>query len=455
MCIFITLGGTKLTKHKIGVISLGCDKNRIDTEIMLGNVKSKFDITQNPEEAEIIIVNTCGFIEASKQESINTILEMAEFKQKHKCEMLIVTGCLSQRYSKELLELMPEIDILLGVNDYDKLTTAIAEFMENKEKKVICSEDGSSINEGKRILTTEKSTAYVRISEGCDNFCTYCIIPKIRGRYRSRKIEQIVEEVTNLAVAGVKEVILVAQDTTRYGIDLYNGKKLHELIKKISEIEGIEWIRVMYCYIEEITDELIDEIATNNKVCKYLDIPIQHISDKILKSMGRRGRKDEIITNITKLRNKVEGIILRTSLIVGFPDENEEDYNELKDFIEEIKFDKLGVFKYSPEENTPAASFKHQVDPEVKEEREKELMILQQKISKKLNRQKVGKVFDVLIEEFDGRNYIGRNQGMAPEIDGEIFINSKEKLNLGNFTKVEIVDALEYDLIGDVFNESC
>jgi ribosomal protein S12 methylthiotransferase len=444
-----------LTKHKIGVVSLGCDKNRIDSEIMLGNLKDKFVITSNAEEADVIIVNTCGFIETSKQESINTILEMAQYKSKYECELLIVTGCLSQRYGKELMDLMPEIDIMLGVNDYDKLISTIEEFNERKEKKFICTDNNSEINEGNRMLTTDKSTAYVRISEGCNNFCTYCIIPKIRGKYRSRKMEYIVNEVEALAKSGVKEIILVAQDTTQYGIDLYGSKKLPQLIKKLSEIEGILWIRIMYCYIEDITDELIEEIASNSKVCKYLDIPIQHISDNILRAMGRRGRKTQIINTINKLKVKIPNISLRTSLIVGFPGETEEDFEELKQFVKDVRFENLGVFKYSPEEDTPAAGFLNQIDDACKEERERTVMLLQQSISKELNKQKINQVTEVLIEEFDGSSYIGRTEGMAPEIDGEIYINSEMNLVIGDIIKVMVIDALEYDLLGDVYYESC
>jgi ribosomal protein S12 methylthiotransferase len=444
-----------LTKYKIGIISLGCDKNRIDTEIMLGSLKSNYEITNDSKSADIIIVNTCGFIETSKQESIDTILEMAEFKKKYKCKLLIATGCLIQRYGKELLELMPEIDILLGVNDYSKLHNAIENFMENHEKNFLCTESTSYVNEGKRILTTGASSAYIRIGEGCSNFCTYCIIPKIRGVYRSRKMEDIIDEATSLAEAGVKEIILVAQDTTRYGIDLYKEKKLPELLRKLSEINGIKWIRILYCYAEEITDDLILEISNNDKVCKYLDMPIQHISDNILKLMGRRGTKEKIITTINKLRLAVKDMVLRTTLIVGFPGESDEDFNELKEFIKEVKFDKLGVFKYSPEEGTPASTMENQIAESTKEIREKEIMLLQQKVSKEINRLKIGRTFEVLIESENNGEYLGRSREMAPDIDGDIIIRSLLKLSIGDVVKVKIVDALEYDLIGDVYYESC
>jgi ribosomal protein S12 methylthiotransferase RimO len=449
-----TLGGKKLTKYKIGIISLGCDKNRVDTEIMLGDLSSFYDITNNPKEANIIIVNTCGFIESSKQESIDTILEMAEYKNRYKCQLLIATGCLTQRYGAEIMELMPEIDLLLGVNDYSKLHEAIEKFIDNGEKTVLCSDDQSNITEGTRIITTGKKSAYIRISEGCDNFCTYCIIPKIRGKYRSRSIEHILEEAKLLSQGGVKEVILIAQDTTRYGVDLYKTKKLSELIRKISEIDGIDWIRLMYCYPEEIDDNLIEEIAANEKVCKYIDMPIQHISNRILKLMGRRGTKEQIYSTIDSLRAKVDGIVLRTSLIVGFPNETEEDFKELKQFINDVKFEKLGVFKYSAEEGTPAGSMPNQIDESIKEKREKEIMLMQQEISFKINSEKVGKIYDVLIESLSDGYYYARSKEMAPEIDGYILIEKKIDLSIGDMIKVKIVDTNEYDLIGDVYNES-
>lgn len=444
-----------MAKYKIGVVSLGCDKNRIDTEIMLGNLNNYYMVTNDPKEADIIIVNTCGFIESSKQESIDTILDMAKYKRKYNCKLLITTGCLSQRYGKELMDLMPEIDIMVGVNDYDKLHDSIEKFLKDSEKSFICSNDDLKINEGKRMITTGATTAYIRIGEGCSNYCTYCIIPKIRGNYRSRKIEDILEEAVQLAESGVKELIIVAQDTTKYGIDLYGEKKLPELLTKLSEIEGICWIRILYCYVEEITDELIEVMASNSKVCKYLDMPIQHISDNILKAMGRRGRKQEILSIISKLRNKIEDIVLRTTLIVGFPGENEDDFEELKEFIKEIKFDKLGVFTYSPEEDTPASKMQNQIEESIKELRLNELMLLQQDISKSVNLSKRGLIYEAIIEGYNGEFYIGRTSKMAPEIDGNVFVRSENSLKIGEIIKVKITDATEYDLIGDVYYESC
>ena len=444
-----------MEKLKVGVINLGCDKNRIDSEIIISSLSERYDMTNDPKLANIILVNTCGFIESSKQESIDTILEMSKYKDQYKCTVLIATGCLTQRYGAELIELMPELDIMLGVNDYNKLLSSIEEVLNNNIKVQHCNYSDENINEGQRVLTTGTYTAFVRISEGCDNACAYCAIPNIRGKYRSRKMENIVQEAKELSQHGCKEIILVAQDTTRYGIDLYGVKTLHKLIREVSKINGIEWIRVLYCYAEEITDEIINEISTNDKVCKYVDIPIQHISDVILKSMRRIGRKNIITENINKMRKSIPNVNLRTSLIVGFPGETEEDFEELKQFIKEIKFDKLGVFKYSMEDGTLAADMKNQICEEVKVKREEELMLIQQSISKELNDKKIHKIYDVLVEGFDGEVYFGRSYEMAPEVDGTIFFESKVVCNTGEFVKVKITKALEYDLIGVVCYESC
>jgi ribosomal protein S12 methylthiotransferase len=439
---------------KFGLISLGCDKNRIDSEMIIGKLHKSYELVNNPKDADIILVNTCGFIESSKQESINTVLEMAEYKRKHKCKVLIVTGCLSQRYKEELLELMPEIDIMLGVNNYDKLLESIEMFLEKNDKTYYCDYSDNVLNEGERVLTTAKSTAYLRIGEGCDNFCTYCIIPKIRGKYRSRKIEDITKEAKSLAEQGVVEFILVAQDTTMYGIDIYGKKNLPALIRELSKIEGLKWIRLLYCYPEEITDELIEEVANNSKVCKYIDMPIQHISNNVLKRMNRRGRKEEVIESINKMRKNISDLCLRTSIIVGFPGETDEEFNELKTFVKSIKFDKLGVFKYSQEEGTSAANMSNQVDEKTKYDRERELMLIQQEISKNINDNKVGKVYEVIIEEYKDNLYIGRSYEMAPEIDGYIYFKSDKSLKLGELIKIKITESSEYDLIGVVYNES-
>ena len=436
------------------MVSLGCDKNRVDSEIMLGQVEREYELTNNPKEADIIIVNTCGFIEKAKQESINTILDMAKYKIKYKCKLLIATGCLTQRYGKELLDLMPELDIVLGVNDYEKINKAIEGFIKENKKISSTNFTNEGINEGKRIITTNKSSAYLRIAEGCNNFCTYCIIPKIRGKFRSRKIENIIEEGKILANAGVKEIILIAQDTTNYGIDLYNEKRLHIVLRELSKIEGIEFIRVMYCYPEAIYRELIEEISKNDKVCKYLDLPIQHISNDILKRMGRKTSKEEIIDKIKTLRENVSNIVLRTSLIVGFPGETEEDFNELKEFLKEMKLDKVGVFTYSQEEDTPAALMENQIDEKIKQQREKELMEVQKEVSKAINKSKIGRTYKVLVESENSDYFIGRSYEMAPDIDGLIYIKEKN-LKANKFYDVKIKEALEYDLIGVVLNESC
>jgi ribosomal protein S12 methylthiotransferase len=344
---------------------------------------------------------------------------------------------------------------MLGVNDYDMLTRSILDFLnQGNSSYSLCNYSDSNINTGGRILTTLTHTAYLRIAEGCDNFCTYCIIPKIRGKYRSRNFEDIMEEAASLAEKGVKELILVAQDTTRYGLDLYGRKRLHEIIEAVSAIDGIKWIRVLYCYPEEIYDELISVMASNVKVCKYLDIPLQHISDNILKRMGRKGRKDELVEMIGRLRRNIENLCLRTSIIVGFPGETEEDFAELRAFISSTKFDNLGVFKYSREEDTPAALMKDQVDEEVKEARYKELMELQQEISREKNASKIGRVYDVIIDRHEKGKWIARSFEMSPDIDGVVYIESKYNFEIGSIIKVKITDSLEYDLIGVVYYES-
>ncbi|WBW94846.1 30S ribosomal protein S12 methylthiotransferase RimO [Oceanirhabdus sp. W0125-5] len=439
---------------KVGLINLGCDKNRIDSEIMLGRISKELVLTNNIEEAHVLIINTCGFIEASKQESINTILEMANYKEGN-CKVLIATGCLTQRYGDELLELMPELDAILGVNDYDKILEVIEKAYTTDEKIVLCSTEAEDVNEGDRIITTGAHSAYLRIAEGCDNKCAYCAIPAIRGKYRSRTKESIIDEAKSLAKQGVKEVILVAQDTTCYGKDIYGKKVLHELVREISSIDGIEWIRILYCYAEEITDELIKEIKENDKVCKYLDIPMQHISDNILKKMRRRGRRTQIESNIRKLRKEIPNIILRTTFIVGFPGETDEDFTELYEFIKDVKFDRVGVFKYSKEEGTEAYNMEDQIEEDIKIEREEKLMLLQQEISYDKNQSLIGETFKVIVDNFDGEVYVGRNFGMAPEVDGDVIISCEEELTLGSFINVKITGAMEYDLVGVIVNESC
>ncbi|MCI5726562.1 MAG: 30S ribosomal protein S12 methylthiotransferase RimO [Clostridium sp.] len=444
-----------MKKYKVGLVSLGCDKNRIDSEILLDSVSKRFEITNKAKESDIIIINTCGFIEKAKQESINTILEMANYKNTGKCKLLIATGCLTQRYGDELKELIPEIDIMLGVNDYNKLAEYIDNFINNKEKAISVNYSDSNINEGDRILTTNSYTAYLRIAEGCNNFCTYCVIPKIRGKFRSRTKESIIEEAKKLAKQGVKELILVAQDTTLYGTDLYGKKVLHELINDLSKIEEIKWIRLLYCYPEEIYSELIDEVKNNQKVAKYFDLPIQHINSRILKLMGRKTNREQIENTIKLIREKISNVVLRTSLIVGFPSETKEEFEELKDFLSEYKLDKVGVFAYSQEEGTPAARMDNQIDENIKLEREKELMILQKNISKEINELKIGNKYDILVEGYNGDRYYGRSMEMVPEVDGYILFNSEEEIHKGQFVKVEITKSTDYDLIGVLCYESC
>ena len=442
-----------MEKYKVGMVSLGCDKNRVDSELILGSINKHYEITNDAKKADIIIVNTCGFIESAKQESIDTILEMAEYKNKHNCKMLIATGCLTQRYGDELLDLIPEIDILMGVNDYMKLHKLILDFIKDHKRISSASYSDEGLNEGLRLLTTKQHTAYVRIAEGCNNFCTYCIIPKIRGKFRSRLEKNILDEIKMLADNGVKEIILIAQDLTDYGVDIYGKRMLHDLVSKISKIEGVEWIRLLYCYPEEITDELIEEIANNKKVVKYLDLPIQHISSSVLKQMGRRTNKEAIINKIETLRAKVPGIALRTSLIVGFPGETDENFEELEKFLEEYKLENVGVFAYSQEEDTPAAKMEGQVDEKVKINRQKKLMALQRKVVKAQNQLKIGNIYDIIIDGNNGEYYTGRSYEMAPEIDGLIYIKKEKSLNLGDIVKVKIHDVMEYDLIGEVLDE--
>ena len=442
-----------MEKYKVGMVSLGCDKNRVDSELILGSINKHYEITNDAKEADIIIVNTCGFIESAKQESIDTILEMAEYKNKYKCKMLIATGCLTQRYGDELLDLIPEIDILMGVNDYMKLHRLILDFIKDQKRISSANYSDEGVNEGIRLLTTKQHTAYVRIAEGCNNFCTYCIIPKIRGKFRSRVEKNILDEVKMLVDNGVKEIILIAQDLTDYGVDIYGKRMLHDLISKISKIEGVEWIRLLYCYPEEITDELIEEISSNEKVVKYLDLPIQHISSSVLKKMGRRTNKEDIINKIETLRSKVPQIALRTSLIVGFPGETDENFEELEEFLKDYKLENVGVFAYSQEEDTPAAKMECQIDEEVKIKRQKKLMAVQRDVVKAQNKLKIGNIYDTIIDGNNGEYYIGRSYEMAPEIDGLIYLKKEKVLNLGDIVKVKINDVMEYDLMGEVLDE--
>ncbi|MFZ5986889.1 MAG: 30S ribosomal protein S12 methylthiotransferase RimO [Bacillota bacterium] len=447
---------------KIGVVSLGCPKNLVDSEIMLGLLKKNdYEITADKEAANVIIVNTCGFIESAKEESINTILEMAEFKERN-CELLIVVGCLAQRYKDEILNEIPEVDAVIGTGGYGEIARIIDEAYGYKkagtEEKAVFHDNLDSIQylKGERLISTKSGYVYLKIAEGCDNCCTYCIIPSLRGPYRSRSIEDIICEAQLLAERGAKEVILVAQDVTSYGKDIYKEKRLVHLIREISRIQGIEWIRLLYCYPEEIDDDLIDEIAGNNKVLKYLDIPIQHVSDKILKLMGRRGTSAGVGDLLTKLKARIPDIVIRTSLIVGFPGEDEKDFKALYDFVKKFEFDRLGVFAYSKEEGTPAYDIKPHIKKSVKESRRNDIMQLQKEITYEKNQKRLDKIYRTLVEGVseDGIFYHGRTYAEAPDIDGSIYFTSIEPLKTGEFVDVRILNTDEYDLIGEVVNES-
>ena len=440
---------------KIGIVSLGCPKNLVDSEIMLGMLKhADYEIVNHKENAEVLIVNTCGFIESAQQESINTILEMAEEK-KRSCEILIVTGCMAERYKEKILDLIPEVDAVLGTGNCKEIADVINRAYHGEKVVAYGKLSETDYLDEERIISSSRHSVYLKISEGCDNRCTYCIIPYLRGAYRSRKIEALVKEAATLAANGAREIILVAQDTTRYGIDIYGKKMLPELIREISKIESVEWIRLLYCYPEEINDELIHEVATNPKVCKYMDIPVQHASDRILKLMGRRGTRDDIQNALSKLREMVPDIVLRTSLIVGFPGETPEDFQELTDFVKDFKFDRLGVFTYSKEEGTPAAKMKGQIRKNIKIERQKTILELQNSISTEINSKRIGKVYKAIVDGIadDGIFYYGRTFAEAPEIDGTVYFTSPEPLDMGSFVMIKILNSEDYDLIGEVINE--
>ena len=461
----------------VGFISLGCSKNLVDTEMMIGIFKeNKFNIVNDPKIADVIVINTCGFIESAKEEAINTILEMAEYKN-GRCKFLIAMGCLVQRYYKELAKEMPEVDLFLKIEDYDRLWDKVAELLEqpdlSKENDAvtptIASKNTKTNDEDNKIkqlpmfaekeylartVSTGENYAYLKIGEGCSNMCTYCAIPYIRGLFISRKMEEILEEAKMLANKGVKEIIVIAQDTTKYGVDLYGESKLAELLQKISEIKGIEWIRFLYSYPEGITDELIDTVKNNDKICKYFDIPIQHISNDVLKRMNRKTSKENIVNLINKIRKEIPNVILRTSLIVGFPGETEQDFIELLDFVKSTKFDKLGVFKYSKEENTPAAKMPNQIHYMTKNARYRKIMSEQKEISKKKLEEQIGKKMQVLIENvsFDGKYLVGRTRNDVPEEDGIVYIKRTDKNEnlLNQFIWCKIVDVSDYDLIAEV-----
>ena len=434
-------------------ISLGCDKNLVDSEVMLGLLDKKgYQIVDSEEDADIIVVNTCCFIHDAKEESIQTILEMAEYKKEGKLKALIVTGCLAQRYQQEIIDEIPEVDAVLGTTSYDHIVEAVEEALAGNGHVVLEDVDALPDVKEKRLVTTGGHYAYMKIAEGCDKHCTYCIIPKLRGNYRSVPMEKLLAEAKDLADQGVKELILVAQETTVYGKDLYGEKSLHKLLRELCKISGIQWIRILYCYPEEIYDELTQTIKEEKKVCHYLDLPIQHASDAVLKRMGRRTSKAQLVEIIEKLRKEIPDISLRTTLITGFPGETQEQHEELKDFVDEMEFDRLGVFTYSPEEDTPAATMTEQIPEEVKEDRQAELMELQQEIAFDLAEDMVGREVLVMIEGkvADENAYVGRTYKDAPNVDGLIFINTDEELMSGDFARVRVTGALEYDLIGEL-----
>ena len=441
---------------KILFISLGCDKNLADSEEMLGLLTARgHEIVDDETLADAIVINTCCFIKDAKEESVETILEMAEYKKSGSCHALVVTGCMAQRYQKEIIEEVPEVDAVLGTTSYGDIVKALEEAVAGNHFEEFRDIDYLPDTGSKRVLTTGGHFGYLKIAEGCDKHCTYCIIPKLRGKFRSVPMERLIAQAEDMAEQGVKELILVAQETTVYGKDLYGKKSLHILLKKLCDIKGIRWIRVLYCYPEEIYDELIETIRDEKKICHYLDIPIQHASDRILKRMGRRTSKQELIDIVGKLRKEIPDIVLRTTLITGFPGETEEDHEELKEFVDEMEFDRLGVFTYSPEENTPAAEMADQVPEEVKEERRDELMELQQEISYDKGQDRIGQELLVMIEGkvADESAYIGRTYGDAPKVDGYIFVQTGELLMTGDFAKVRVTGALEYDLIGVLSDE--
>ena len=442
---------------KILFVSLGCDKNLVDSERMLGSLTGAgYEFTDDETEAEVIVVNTCCFIGDAKEESINTLLEMAKQKETGKCRVLIAAGCLAQRYKDEVLKEIPEVDGILGTTSYDRIVQVVEDTLGGKTDVEF--EDINILHEkeARRVLTTGGHYAYLKIAEGCNKHCTYCVIPSVRGKYRSVPMEALVEEARELASGGVRELILVAQETTLYGVDLYGEKKLPALLRELAKIPGIHWIRMLYCYPEEITDELIETIKTEEKVCNYMDIPIQHASDRILSRMGRKTNRKEITERLTKLREEIPDMAIRTTMITGFPGETEEDVEELLDFVDEMEFERLGVFPYSQEEGTPAAVMEDQVSDEVKEERRDRVMELQQEISLDHGQDMIGRELEVFIEGqvADENAYVGRTYMDAPGVDGYIFVNTGLELMSGMFVRVRVTGALEYDLIGELCDEN-
>lgn len=436
---------------KVSLASLGCSKNLVDAEHMLGILSEHgFEIVENEEDADVIIVNTCTFIESAKNESIECILELSQYKSNGSCKALIVTGCMAQRYKEQILSEMPEVDAVIGTNEYDKIADVIAELDNDKTDILWCGAGCPDEQNMPRIRTTPSYTAYLKIAEGCDNHCTYCVIPSIRGRYKSRKIEDIVSEAEKLVSDGVRELVVIAQDTTAYGKDIYGEFCLPKLLKKLCSIEKAEWVRVHYCYPELMTDELIDVFKTEPKLCNYFDIPIQHCSDKILKRMGRRTNKAQIIGLIDKIRREIPNAAIRTSLIAGFPGESESDFEELCDFVREVRFERLGVFAYSREEDTPAYGFDNQIDEDEKERRRDLIMMIQSEIAEEQNAKRINSVVRVLVEGKDEiiKSFYGRTYADSEEIDGKVFFKSDRNPLPGEFVNVKVEQTMEYDLFG-------
>jgi ribosomal protein S12 methylthiotransferase len=437
--------------EKVSVVTLGCEKNLVDSEIMSGLIhKRGFTLVEKPEEATVIIVNTCGFIDAAKEESVNTILNLAELKESARLKALIVSGCLTQRYKKELMDEMPEIDGIVGTGDFHRINEIIDEALRGRKPVYVGNPVFNYEENLPRLLSTPRHTAYVKIAEGCDNACTFCSIPIMRGQFRSRSMESIIAEVKMLADQGVREISLIAQDSTNYGTDLYEGFKLPELLNRVSEVPGIAWVRLHYAYPGFFTDELIDAIASNSKICNYIDMPLQHSEDSILKKMRRPGRQRDVRELLGKIRSRIPEVALRTSMIVGFPGETEEDFEKLCEFVREMKFDRLGVFAYSQEEDTPASRLPNQLTDEVKQFRQNTLMEIQRQVAMDNSAKYLGRTIDVLVERYDGRSdvYIGRSQYDAPEVDGEVYI-SNCPVQIGELSKVRITHAYEYDLSGE------
>ncbi len=441
---------------KILLVSLGCDKNLVDSEVMLGMLAEKgYTFTDDETEAEIVVVNTCCFINDAKEESVNAILEMAELKKSGQLKALIVTGCLAQRYQKEIREEIEEVDAIIGTSAIDKIAETIEDAIAGESREHMLPLDGKLSGNRKRMVTTGGHYAYLKIAEGCDKCCTYCIIPAIRGEYRSVPMEELTAEAETLAAGGVKELILVAQETTLYGLDLYGEKKLPELLSRLCRIPGLYWIRILYCYPEEITDDLIRVIKQEEKICHYLDIPVQHGSDSVLKRMGRKTDSEQIRNMVKKLRENIPDICLRTTLITGFPGETEKDHETLMEFVDEMEFDRLGVFTYSPEEGTPASLMPDQVGEDVKEKRRDAIMELQQEIAYEAAAKMEGKSVDAMIEGkiADEDAYVARTYKDAPNVDGYLFIHTDRQLMSGDFVKVRITGSYEYDLIGEICDE--